>query len=214
MQTSALVIRPARPEDEELAVAVLRSSMGGLADYLYSGDPRRPVEEYIGAMYRMGGHRFSWDLSFTGEAEGKPVGFLLSYPGRRLNGLQLALIAKLPALYGWSSALHVIGRLLPLVNAPEAAADEYYISNVGVLPEYQGRSYGTQLMNFAEAQARAAGLFKCSLSVDEHNEGAVRLYQRLGYKIVFSKHFEGRVAEQESGYHRMVKELTTGLASS
>lgn len=203
-----LAIRSARPEDETLAVAVLRSSMGGLADYLYSGDARRSVEEYIGAMYRMGGHRFSWELSFTGEADGEPVGFLLSYPGRLLNGLQLALIAKLPALYGWPGALRVIGRLLPLVNAPEAEADEYYISNVGILPEHQGRSYGTQLMNFAETKAREAGLSKCSLSVDEHNDRAVRLYEWLGYKIVFDKHFRGKVAKQESGYYRMVKELT------
>lgn len=203
-----LVIRSARPEDETLAVAVLRSSMGGLADYLYSGDARRSVEEYIGAMYRMGGHRFSWELSFTGEADGKPAGFLLSYPGRLLNGLQLALVSKLPALYGWAGALRVIGRLLPLVNAPEAEADEYYISNVGVLTEYQGRSYGTQLMSFAETKAREAGLSKCSLSVDEHNDGAIRLYERLGYKIVFDKHFKGEVARQESGYYRMVKELT------
>ena len=212
MPNSQLLIRPARPEDVKLAVAVLRSSMDGLADYLYSGDPQRSVDEYIGAMYQLGGHRFSWDISFVGEAEGQSVGFLLSYPGQWISRLQMALLSKLPSLYGWRGAARVLGRLLPLANALETEADEYYISNIGVLPEFQGRSYGTQLMAFAETKAREAGLSKCSLSVDEHNEGALRLYERLGYKIVFSKHFEGKVAEQESGYHRMVKQLDSELS--
>jgi ribosomal protein S18 acetylase RimI-like enzyme len=98
-------------------------------------------------------------------------------------------------------------RTLPLLNAPEAERDEYYISNVGVLPEYRGRGLGRQIMGFAEERARAADLGKCSLAVDETNSGAIRFYERLGYKIVFTRRFSGRLAQRESGYHRMLKLL-------
>jgi len=46
--------------------------------------------------------------------------------------------------------------------------------------------------------------------VDQHNSAAVRLHERLGYKIVESKRFSGKLARYESGYHRMVKQLTEG----
>jgi hypothetical protein len=100
---SALTIRPARPEDVDVAVPVLRDSMGGLADYLYSGDPRRSVDRYLARMFQIGGHRFSWNRSFIAEADGRSAGMLLSYPGREINALQLAFILRLPELYRWSA---------------------------------------------------------------------------------------------------------------
>lgn len=204
-----LTIRPARPDDVDIAVPILHSSMAGVADHLYSGDAHLTVDDYLGKMFKVGGHRFSWDLSFIAEADGRPVGMLLSYPGKWVNRFQLALILKLPALYGWTGFLRVLLRFIPLIGSAEAEADEYYISNIGVLPEFQNCGYGAQLMAFAEQQTCAAGLSKCSLTVDAENHGAIRFYERLGYKIVYSKIFEGEVAKQESGYHRMLKNLTT-----
>ena len=200
----ALTIRPARPEDVDVAVHVLHDSMGGLADYLYSGDSHHSVDRYLARMFQIGGHRFSWDRSFIAKADGRSVGMLLSYPGGELNKLQLAFILHLPKLYRWN-APRVLWRAAALTTAPETAADEYYVSNIGILPEFQGRGYGAELMSFAENQARAARLPKCGLAVDESNRGAVRFYERLGYKIIFSKTFSGKMARYESGYHRMVK---------
>jgi ribosomal protein S18 acetylase RimI-like enzyme len=204
---SQLTLRPARPADVDMAAHVLHSSMGGLAEHLYSGDARRSVDDYLARMFQLDGHRFSWDLSFITEVDGRAVGMLLSYPGRDINRLQLALILRLPKLYGWRGALRVLWRLIPLISAPETSADEYYVSNIGILPEFQSRGYGAALMAFAEQKTREAGLPKCALAVDEDNLGAIRFYERLGYKIVFSKTFEGSMARHEKGYHRLVKLL-------
>lgn len=203
---SALNIRPAHPGDVEIAKYVLNSSMGGLAEYLYSGDSRHTVDAYLGRMFKFDGHRFSWERSFIAELEGRAVGMLLSYPGREINKLQLNFILRLPTLYRWT-ALRVLWRAAALVTAPETADDEYYVSNIGILSEWQGRRYGTVLMDFAEHKARELGLPKCGLAVDESNRGAVRFYERLGYKIIFSRTFHGKMARYESGYHRMVKIL-------
>jgi ribosomal protein S18 acetylase RimI-like enzyme len=205
---STLTFRPARPTDVDVAVPVLHSSMGGLADYLYSGDPRHPVDAYLARMFQMAGHRFSWDVSFIAEVDGRAVGMLLSYPGRDINRLQFAFLLNLPHLYGWIGALRVLWRVIPLTNAPETDTDEYYVSNIGILPEFQSRGYGAELMALAEQKTREAGLPKCALAVDEENHGAIRFYERLGYKIIYSKTFTGNMARHESGYHRLAKLLT------
>jgi len=58
-----------------------------------------------------------------------------------------------------------------------------YIKLIGVLPAWQGRGIGRQLMAFAEARIfrESPNAFIC---VSSFNEGAQRLYGRLGYGIV------------------------------
>ena len=56
-----------------------------------------------------------------------------------------------------------------------------WVATVGVLPEYRGRGIGTALMSACEEQL---GISTIRLSVRLSNEGAVRLYQRLGYQTV------------------------------
>ena len=201
-----LKIRAARVSDADLAVPMLRASMGGLGNYLFE-DSKRTPEQYLGKLYRTGGHRFSWSVSFVGEIENQPAGYLLSYPGRRLAPLQMAFFWRFPSLFSWAETARLLRRSWRLLNAPEAAGDEYYISNVGVLPEFRSRGFGGELMAFAEQHARRARLTKCALAVDVTNLEAIRLYRRLGYQIVYTMQFTGKLAEQESGYHRMVKHL-------
>ena len=203
-----LTIRPARADDVDLAVPMLRASMGGLGNYLFH-DPARAPEQYLADAFRAAGHRFSWSVSFVAELDQEPAGYLLAYPGRRLDALQVAFLLRFPSLFGWPETWRLLRRALPLLNAPEARRDEYYISNIGVLERFRGRGVGAQLMAFAEEQARAAKLPKCALAVDVTNLDAIRLYERLGFRIVFTRHFTGKLAAQESGYHRMVKLLTT-----
>jgi ribosomal protein S18 acetylase RimI-like enzyme len=56
-----------------------------------------------------------------------------------------------------------------------------WIATVGVLPEFRGRGVGTALMKACEEQLSIPTI---RLSVRLSNEGAVRLYQRLGYQSV------------------------------
>ena len=181
--------------------------MAGMVNYLYGGDPRRSVKQYLAAMFQASGHRFSWDYAWVAEADGEAAGCLFSYPGQLIGRLQWAFLRSLPALYGLGATVRIVVRSLPLYGTKETEADEYYISNISIRPHLQGRGIGAQLILFAEQKALQAGLSKCSLTVDEGNPGALRLYQRLGYKIVSSQRFNGEVAGHESGYHRLVKTL-------
>jgi GNAT superfamily N-acetyltransferase len=56
------------------------------------------------------------------------------------------------------------------------------IQDVFVLPEARGRGVGTQLSQAAERLAQERGHLHVSISAGIANEGALRLYRRLGYR--------------------------------
>jgi len=56
------------------------------------------------------------------------------------------------------------------------------IGDVFVLAELRGRGIGTKLSEAAEQMARRRGHRQISISASVANEGALRLYRRLGYR--------------------------------
>lgn len=56
------------------------------------------------------------------------------------------------------------------------------IQNLGVAPEYRDHGLGSALLLQALAGFRQAGLERAFLEVTAQNEGAIRLYRRLGFR--------------------------------
>ncbi|MFM2096339.1 MAG: Mycothiol acetyltransferase [Planctomycetota bacterium] len=56
------------------------------------------------------------------------------------------------------------------------------IQNIGVIPSHRGRGLGTILIERTLSGFRAAGLDRAYLEVTAQNLGAIRLYQRLGFR--------------------------------
>jgi ribosomal-protein-alanine N-acetyltransferase len=61
--------------------------------------------------------------------------------------------------------------------------DEIHINNVAILPALRGRGIGTQLMRRVFDEARRLGARRATLEVRASNEGARRLYERLGFRV-------------------------------
>jgi ribosomal protein S18 acetylase RimI-like enzyme len=57
------------------------------------------------------------------------------------------------------------------------------VGSVGVAERHRGKGIGTELMHRAEAWAAVKGAKHLSLNVWAFNEGAVRLYEELGYEV-------------------------------
>ena len=55
------------------------------------------------------------------------------------------------------------------------------IQNLGIVPAHRGRGLGERLMHLSLAGFRRLGLRKAALEVTASNEGALRLYRRLGF---------------------------------
>ena len=58
-----------------------------------------------------------------------------------------------------------------------------YVYAFRVKPAFQGWGVGTRLMDVAEADLLQRGYHRLSLNVGQTNEGARRLYERLGYRV-------------------------------
>lgn len=54
---------------------------------------------------------------------------------------------------------------------------------IGLLKEYRGKKLGVKLFEEIEKWARESEIKRIELTVMIHNEGAVKLYERMGFKI-------------------------------
>ena len=89
----------------------------------------------------------------------------------------------------------------------EPPAGSYYIAEIDVDPDWRNRGIGGALLDYAEAEARAAGYTVMSLTTTTINP-ARRLYERHGFRVVETKTdaaYERYTGIQ--GRHLMVKEL-------
>jgi len=68
------------------------------------------------------------------------------------------------------------------------------IQNLGVVPSHRGHGLGSILMSRALAGFVAAGLGRAYLEVTAQNVGAVRLYERLGFRRVKTVYKAAEVA--------------------
>lgn len=61
--------------------------------------------------------------------------------------------------------------------------DEIHINNVAILPDLRGQGLGTALVRHVLAEGRRLGAGRATLEVRASNEGARRLYERLGFHV-------------------------------
>lgn len=209
LELPAVTLRPARLDDARIAAELIILSMRGEADVFFGHEKQLPALEVAGRMFQCAGGRFSYLWATTADVEHHPAGLLLAYPGCHLPGLDRATGRYFLKLFGIGAVVRLIMRMLPY-SLQEAEPDEFYISNVAVLPSFQGRKIGTSLLVRAEELAQRHGFEKCALMVESENENARRLYERAGYQVVSTKWppFTGGI-----GFHRMVKHLAGSTAS-
>ncbi len=80
-----------------------------------------------------------------------------------------------------------------------------YVHSFRVRPAYRGAGLGTRLMNQVEEDLARRGFSLVCLNVGQENEGARRLYERLGYHVADTDAGEWSYYD-EKGILREVKE--------
>jgi ribosomal protein S18 acetylase RimI-like enzyme len=207
MMKPEIALRPARLQDADAAVRLIRLSMGDEIDWLFGQEPGHPADQVAAALYARRGNRVSLAHCRVAELGGKVVGLLLAYPGAALRSLDLRTGWHLLGILGLGGTVRLARRQPLYGSLVEAEAGEYYVSNLAVDPELQGQGIGAALLELADRLARQQGLGKCSLIVTYDNP-ARRLYERSGYRLERSFPIEHPVlAHGSGGYHRMVKDL-------
>lgn len=77
-----------------------------------------------------------------------------------------------------------------LVSTDKSAADgreRAYVFAFRVKPAWRNQGVGAYLMEFIEDDLRKRGFKTVTLNVAKDNPGALRLYRRLGYRVIGSK---------------------------
>lgn len=74
--------------------------------------------------------------------------------------------------------------LRPLIELERCAPESFYVNMLAVYPECRQRGIGTDLMENVDRLTVESGSAVSSIQVFEENHGAVRLYRRLGYRVV------------------------------
>ena len=184
--TAAIVIQPASPETDAVASELIYQSFPETADYLFGIGSRSKAKSALQKLFSKKGNRFSHEFTDLLHVQGEVFGLLLSYPGSQIEKLDAALFWQILSLFSLTDFIRFFQRAFQLRQIKDATADEFFINNIAVLPEYRGRGYGKALLDFAEQKARRQGLDKISLTVADDNHRAIHLYERVGYELVHS----------------------------
>ncbi|HTX91114.1 MAG TPA: GNAT family N-acetyltransferase [Anaerolineales bacterium] len=190
------------------ASALIYLTMGRMADYLFGADDPQRALVCLERLFREKSNRFSHRYSDAVIDSGEIAGLAVTYSGRTMRSLELPMALRLADVLGLPGFFRFLRRASPLVTAREAESDEYFISNLAVRPELQGRGLGRFMLEQIEARAVRQGFRKLSLTVDVENERAFSLYERTGFQRIETVEIR-RLRERlgYAGYHRMVKPL-------
>jgi len=165
-------LRWARRGDSRRVAELLDVAGHGLPAYVWSlsaEEGQEPIEVGTARAAREDGH-FSYRNAVVAEEGGEVVALLLAY--RLPEADEEADLDELPEV------------LRPLVELELLAPGTFYVNGLATLPGYECRGLGTRLLNVATDLAAEAGCDELSIEVFEQNEGAVRLYERHGYRTV------------------------------
>lgn len=179
-------------------------TMGQLAAHLFgAGNPEKAIG-IIGMLFALPRNRFSHQFADIVESGDTAIGIIISYPGRILGRLGLAMGMQLWGIHGAIGFIRFVHRALPLAFLREAGVDEFFINTLAVSPAFQGQGIESQLLSHAEHKARSQHYHKCSLGVARSNLRARHLYENLGYRVVETIRCD---LPGYAGYHHMVKVL-------
>ena len=167
-----------RPEDAYHFSNLMEISASSLFPAVFGHEFKTILEN----LFREKKNLFSFEHTHMAKLGDETVGMLLGYDWRIkrkeeintgrliIRYMKFEFIKRLPLFLKLNS---IVGYL---------KEGEFYISNIAVYPEYRGMGIGTILLNFIE-ETESKNIKKLTLDVETKNEGAIRLYKRLGFTI-------------------------------
>ena len=164
-------IRPAEVADvPHLAYALMEAS-GGLVEAVYEGAiPERSASLIVEHLFSRPNTTTAFTNCSVAESEGRVLGSIHAFPMDAMGEGPADPLLRDDRLYLYEPFEHM------------HADGSYYIMAVAVYPEFRGSGIGRRLIAEAETAAKAKGFKEASLNVFAENQGAVRLYEALGYK--------------------------------
>jgi [ribosomal protein S18]-alanine N-acetyltransferase len=99
-------------------------------------------------------------------------------------------------MYAWELQNKSVCHIL-VVRTPDCAVagfcafwlvcDEIHINNLAIRPRFRAQGIGTALLHHVLAEAKDLGARRATLEVRASNDGARRLYERLGFYVAATR---------------------------
>lgn len=118
---------------------------------------------------------------FVAEEEKKILGVMVLEWKNQIRPKEKIKILD-PAKYGLWPTLKFLFGLLLLSSSQKKG--ECYIEHIAVRADARGKGVGSSLLEYGRSFAQSKGFSKYSLHVAATNKGAVRLYERVGFRTV------------------------------
>lgn len=162
-------LRPAIKADAAVLAELVNYAGEGMPLYLWG--KMAAADEDAWQIGRMRAERdtgaFSYRNAVVIEEGGEAAGCLVGYD---IPDRPEPVPADMPPMF------------VPLQELENLAPATWYINVIGVLPKFRNRGLGARLLSLADETARARGKRGTSLIVADANLGALRLYERNGFR--------------------------------
>lgn len=165
------IIRPAMPDDAEDLARLIDIAGEGIPSWLWSQtatEGQSPLDVGIARAQRTNGG-FSYRNALVAERDGQILGMVLAYP-----------IDKAPQ----DDPDDLPPPIAPFVALEARSVGTWLVNALAVYAQARGDGIGTARLAEVETRAHQAGYPALSIQVYGQNHGAVRLYQRLGFRVV------------------------------
>ena len=186
-----MLIREARKEDAPAIASFIVMAESEMMHLFFgtddAGQSAAAVTEFILSPTP---NRYSLENNLVAEIDGQTAGSIICFPADSQPGLDTLLVG----------ALNRNGIRLDRLFF-EGEPGTFYLSTMGVNPDFRGRGIGTALLAAAEAKGAKLGFEAVSLLVSKDKGKAQALYERLGFKVVAD------VAIADVEYRRMTKRM-------
>ena len=186
-----MLIRAAKKEDAPAIadfIAMAESEM--VHHFTGSTDPEKSREALQEFILNPTLNRYSLENNLVAEVDGQAAGSMISFPADKQPDLDHVLLDALNKRgYGLDKLFF------------EGVPGTYYLSTMGVNPQFRGRGIGSALMAGSEKEAARQGFSRLSLLVSKGKPKVQALYERLGYKAVED------VQIADVLYRRMAKDI-------
>lgn len=167
-----MYIRQAKPEDADKAASLIRLAIKEIAEALTGEMEEERILSVLADFFKKSGNRISYENTFVSVHDGEISGLIIAYHGKDAQELDAPIVGHLRRK-----------RKDPDITIDkEADTDDFYLDTICVDPNFQGKGIGSALIRYVEEYAKQKGYPRVSLVVEHVNEGASRLYNKLGYK--------------------------------
>lgn len=173
-------MRSATAADARTVAELIAIASAGIATWLWSGHARDGQDPLSVGAERVArpDTTFSYRNAVLAERDGRAAGMMLGHWLDASCSQHIVRLEDLPPL------------LRPLAELECQVPGSFYVSVLSVFDAFRDAGIGTRLLQAAAGRATSLGCTRLSAQVFSQNIGAVRLYERNGFRTVDSRRIE------------------------